>query len=104
MPDQATRKGMPDFTGKDDAYNRVLYINVGIFRYGTNDKAHAAALILSMVLLLTMIALVFFGTGHHDAAWDDKAFSWLGGAFLFIAGVALGKSGSEHRRPPHGDD
>jgi len=23
--------------------------------------------------------------------WSDKAFSWLGSAFLFVSGVAIGK-------------
>jgi peptidoglycan/LPS O-acetylase OafA/YrhL len=94
---------MPDFTGKD-AGNRVLYVNFLFFKYGTNDKAHAAALILSTVLLAAIIGLVFFGTRHNNAAWDDKAFSWLSGAFLFIAGVALGKGGAERRRHDEMED
>ena len=66
-PDRATRRGMSDFTGKD-ARNRVLYINAGFFKYGTNDKAHAAAIVLSMTLLLAIILLVFFGTRSGDQA------------------------------------
>ncbi len=96
-PDRATRRAQSDFTGKD-ARDRVLYINIWFLRYGTNDKAHAAAIVLSMVLLLALLGLVFFGTHSGDAAWNDRAFSWLSGAFLFVAGVALGKSSSPRRR------
>jgi hypothetical protein len=88
--------GLPDFTGKD-AGDRVLYVNLFFFKYGTNDKVHAAALVLSLVLLFAMIALIFIGTRHNNAAWDDKAFSWLGGAFLFITGLALGKGATGHK-------
>ncbi len=90
-PDRATRRGLSDFTGKD-ARDRVLYINIWFFKYGTNDKAHAAAIVLSMTLLAAIIFLVFFGTRNGDSAWNDRAFNWMSGAFLFVAGVALGKS------------
>ena len=92
IPDEATRRRKPDYTTRTDADDRVLFINLRFFRYGTNDKAHAAALVLSLILLLTIIALIFVGPRHAEGQWDDKAFSWLGGAFLFIAGVALGGS------------
>ena len=94
---------MSDFTGKD-ARDRVLYINLWFFKYGTNDKVHAAAVVLSIVLLLAIIALIFFGTSHHEGNWDEKAFSWLGGAFLFISGVALGKGGSDRKSRHEQDD
>ena len=96
-PDRDTRRGLSDYTGKD-ARNRVLYVNFGFLKYGTNDKAHAAAIVLSMALLLAMLLLVFFGSRQGDAAWSDKAFAWLSNAFLFVAGVALGRSGVEHHR------
>jgi len=93
---------MSDFTGKD-ARDRVLYINVGLFKYGTNDKAHAAAIVLSMTLLAAIICLVFFGTRNGDNAWNERAFNWMSRAFLFVAGVTLGKSSLSHRREDEED-
>ena len=49
---------------------------------------HAAAVILATVLLL-MIGGVIFGLKDH--VWAAESLKWLGGAFTFIVGVALGK-------------
>jgi hypothetical protein len=87
VPDQATKKGISDYTGPE-ADNRVLHINLGILKYGTNDKAHAAAVVFSLLLFFAIIGVLIFGDG---GAWTKEAFRWLGGAFLFVAGVAIGK-------------
>lgn len=94
VPDRATKKGMSDFTGPS-ADNRVLHINVGFFKYGTNDKAHAAAMVLSLLLFASIGALLIFGMSYP---WADKVFTWLGSAFLFVTGVAIGK-GSAPDKP-----
>jgi len=77
----------------DSADERILFINLGIFRYGTDDKIQAAAIFLSIVLLI-IIAFVIFGAQGQGSVWNDKVFAWLTGAFLFVSGVALGKGGS----------
>ena len=82
---------MNDFTGSE-ADNRVLHINCGIFKYGTNDKTHAAALVLALLLFIAIAGVLIFGDGNE---WCREAFRWLGGAFLFVAGVAVGKGGEE---------
>lgn len=82
---------MNDFTGSE-ADNRVLHINIGLFKYGTNDKTHAAAMVLSLLLFLTIVGVLIFGDGGDLA---KEAFHWLGSAFLFVSGVALGKGGSD---------
>jgi hypothetical protein len=51
-----------------------------------------------MVLLSAIIVLIFVELDKPDSIWADKAFSWLSGAFLFIAGIALGKGGREMSR------
>ena len=88
---------MNDFTGSE-ADNRVLHINLWVFKYGTNDKTHAAAMVLSLLLFLTIVGVLIFGGGTDLA---KEAFHWLGSAFLFVSGVALGKGGSE---PKGGND
>ena len=87
VPDRDTKKGMSDYTGPS-ADERVLHINVGFFKYGTNDKAHAAAMVLSLLLFASIAVLLIFGMQHE---WADKVFTWLGSAFLFVTGVAIGK-------------
>src|SRR3954447_22376860 len=82
-PDKETRRGLPDYTGRD-AYDRVLLINSYFFKYGTNDKTHAAALVLSLMILIVIIAVIVYGMNGTNKEWADKVFSWLGGAFLFI--------------------
>ncbi len=76
----------------------MLYLNLWFLKFGTDDKPYAAALVLATVLLLAIIALVFLGTLHGSEDWNSKAFSWLTGTFLFVAGIALGKGGSERER------
>jgi arginine exporter protein ArgO len=87
VPDKATQKGISDFTGPE-ADNRVLHINLGILKYGTNDKAHAAAVVFSLLLFIAIMGVLIFGSGGE---WTKEAFRWLGSAFLFVAGVAIGK-------------
>jgi hypothetical protein len=88
VPDKATKTGLNDYTGPI-ANSRVLHINLGFFKYGTNDKTHAAALVLSLLLFLTIVGVIGFGDGGE---WTKEIFRWLSGAFLFVAGVAIGKS------------
>ena len=59
IPDQETNKGL-DLTGPE-AKNRVMLINIGFFKYGTNDKSHAAAVCLSIVLLIVIVIVSVIG-------------------------------------------
>jgi Na+/melibiose symporter-like transporter len=89
IPDSATKTGMSDFTG-DSADNRVLKINLYFIKYGTSDQAHAASLVFSAVLLLSIIVLFIFAPSGEQL---DKLLGWLEGGFLLTLGVAIGKSG-----------
>lgn len=84
-PDKYT-KAAQDFTAPK-AEQRVLYVNFRFFKYGTNDKTHAAAIVLSSILLLMIAGLVFFS---EPTEMTEKAFGWLGSTFTFVTGIALG--------------
>ncbi len=90
VPDEATRRGLSDYTS-EAADNRVLRLNLGFLKYGTSDQTHAAAIVLSMFLLLCMAGVLIFNI-NTETGW--RAFQWLGSAFLFVAGVAVGRSTS----------
>lgn len=90
-PDEDTKKGLRrDFTSPA-AENRVLHINLGFFKYGTDDKAHAGAMVLSMALL-AMIALTgLAGFIPGSGEWTKSLLQLLGSAFTFVSGVAIGQ-------------
>jgi len=87
----------PPGTGRaaDSAENRILFINAGIFRYGTDDKTHAAAIVLSSVLLVVGLLVVIIGSFSANSVWLERALMLIWNAFMFVAGVALGRSGKE---------
>jgi len=89
-PDSATEK-FPDYTG-DTAGNRVFHFKLGPLKYGTEDKGHAAALILSVLLLFVIFVFMIIGTFASNTEWISDVFVWLGSAFLIVSGVAIGKS------------
>ncbi|MET4293710.1 hypothetical protein [Bradyrhizobium sp. LB5.2] len=95
VPDEDTAKGF-DWTGDGRAHNRILHISTKWFRYGTDDKGHAAALVLSALLLVSallvgIIAVVGLYSGK-DPQWVNTLITWVGNAFLFTSGIAVGKS------------
>lgn len=93
-PDAYTAQA-PDYTKSEGAQDRVFFINLGIFKYGTKDKAHGASVLFGLIIVLLIIGVIIAGFAFHDPAnggWIDKVFSWLGNAFLFIMGVAVGKN------------
>ncbi len=91
VPDDATKAGLKDYTSPTAA-NRILHINLGFFKYGTSDQAHAAAMVLSLLLLIFIAAILIFAPSGGVA---DKILSWLESAFLLTVGVAIGKSGGK---------
>lgn len=84
VPDKYTRKA--DFTGP--AEGRVLQINLGFFKYGASDQTHAAALVLSILMILFMIGIFAFAPPGPGA---DRILGLLESAFLLTVGVAIGK-------------
>lgn len=86
VPDKYTRKA--DYTGPS-AEGRILQINFGFFKYGTNDQTHAAAMVISLLLLVFMAAILIFSP---PGAGAEKTLGWLQSAFLLTVGVAIGKT------------
>ena len=79
----------------DSAENRILFIDAGFFRYGTDDKTHAAAIVLSSVLLIVGLLVVAIGSFSSNSVWLERALMLIWNAFMFVAGIALGRSGKE---------
>lgn len=89
VPDSDTRKGLPDHTGGEFAGGRVLHINLKFFKFGTDDKSQAIALILS-VLLLAVITLLALYAEQTDQIKDLMGV--LKSALLITIGVAVGNT------------
>lgn len=86
-PDKYTKKA-PDMTGPY-ADKRVFFINTKIFRYGTSDQGHAAALVLSAFMLFVIL---FLGVIALLRGADMTLLQFLVSPFSLVAGVAVGKS------------
>lgn len=97
IPDKYTRMA-PDFTGPH-AENRILLIELKWFKYGTDDKSHASALVLSGLILCVSIIISVIGLGAGSAKWLELLITWLGNAFLFTAGIAVGSRGKSDKKP-----
>lgn len=101
-PDADTRKGLGDDMTGAQARERVLFVDLRFLRYGTNDKTHAAAVVFATVLLLSVNVVIFLPMlcAGVDAGWAERALTWLGNAFLFIVGVAIGRGGRDDNGKP----
>ena len=91
-PDSDTKTG-PIYI-PDGAPHQVFRINLFWFSYGTDDKPHAASLLLSMMLGFLLLFVFLVGL-IVDRAWIPDAIKILGTAFTFTAGVAIGKGSSK---------
>lgn len=91
-PDKDTQKG-PSYI-PSGAPDQVFRIDLGWFAYGTDDKPHAASLLLSLMLGLLLLTTFVVGL-FVDRSWIPDAIKILGTAFTFTAGVAIGKGGNK---------
>lgn len=91
-PDQYTKQD-PTFI-KGGAPNQIFKFERWGIAYGTDDKGHAASIILS-VLLVALLAGVAFGGLFVERMWMPDMLKLLGTAFTFTAGVAIGKSSTK---------
>lgn len=77
---------------------RVLHLNLGILKYDTDDKTHAAAVVFSLLLFVAFISFSLFALRSQDTGWLRETVNWIGAAFLFVLGVAIGRGHSTSER------
>jgi 4-hydroxybenzoate polyprenyltransferase len=53
-----------------------------------------SALLLLSALVLSAIGAIVAFSGHEEK-WLDTIVTWIGNAFLFTAGIAVGKGGKD---------
>ncbi|MEO0484766.1 MAG: hypothetical protein AAF092_02505 [Pseudomonadota bacterium] len=99
LPDAKTKLGLPDDQTGKEAKGRIFFINLGLVRYGSTDKAHGAAVFLSLLLFVLLCALLILMVVYPENDSLGRFFDWLSGAFLVIAGVAIGRN-----PPPKNED
>jgi hypothetical protein len=97
VPDKATKKGLPDHTGSGKADGRIMHVNLGFARYGTDDKSHAAAMVITFILLVFLALLIIFAPENDQ---NKELIGWIKGAVLLTVGVAIGQGGS-NTKPDH---
>lgn len=95
LPDKYTSQG-PGFI-PNGAPNQVFRFCRWGIEYGTDDKGHAASIILSTSLLLLLLVLFFVGA-FVDRPWIADALKIIGTAFTFTAGVAIGKGSQSGKK------
>ena len=76
------------------APNQIFLFDRWGVKYGTDDKGHAASIILAVLLLKLLACLFVLGT-IWDRDWIVDALQILGTAFTLVAGVAIGKSAAD---------
>lgn len=92
VPDKHTKKDPVFFDGA--APNQVFRLHLGFVSYGTDDKGHAASLILS--IMIGILLMIVFAIGAFvDREWIPDSLKLLGTAFTLVAGVAIGKGGNK---------
>jgi hypothetical protein len=105
-PDASTKKGQADMTGSE-APERILHINIGCFKYGTADKAHAAAVAISLflmiVVLLVAMTAAISSIWAQQLQWISSVLTGLISALTFTIGIAVGQSTKKSDKPS-GDD
>lgn len=94
MVNDKSKKNIPtlsDFTS-ENANHRVLRINLGIVKYGTNDKVQGAAILFCLLLFILITVTISVGVYHKEHYWINKIFSWLTSTFILVLGIAIGRA------------
>jgi len=93
IPDPETQRGLGDMTAPA-ASGRVLHINLRFFKYGTSDQSHAAAVTLSMTLIVVLVLIACLGFYSPNSPTFDKIMTLVGNAMILVIGVAIGQKAS----------
>ena len=91
-PDRFTKSADSFIDG--GAPNQVFKFEKFGISYGTDDKSHAAAILLSIVIGMLLLAIFAIGA-FVERSWIPDALKILGSAFTFTAGVAIGQGTSK---------
>ena len=89
VPDEDTKQNPAFHEGGGPG--QVFHFRRWGISYGTDDKGHAAALILSALLLAVFLIVILAGI-VADRNWIPDALQIVGTSFTFVAGVAVGQS------------
>jgi hypothetical protein len=89
-PDASTSKS-PDHTS-NNAEGRVFFMNLCFMKYGTDDRVNGSAMFLSILLLIIIFVLIGVGIFYPESTWLERMFTWVGGAFFLVCGVAIGRN------------
>ena len=82
---------------RGDGEGQVFHFQRWGLSYGTDDKGHAAALILSVLLFIGLILCLLVGSFASNSVLVSDIAKVLGTAFLIVAGIAVGKSIEHHK-------
>lgn len=78
VPDKYTQQS-PDYSGDDYAKNRYLHVRTRLFNYGTDDKTQAAAIVLSVMILVVALIIVTLGSvvsiSGREAKWLETVLT-----------------------------
>jgi hypothetical protein len=91
VPDPATKLGLPDHTGGGKADGRVMHVNLGFFKFGTDDRTQAVAFVLT-ILLLVMLGGLLIAPETEQA---KSLFGILQNSLLLTIGVSVGNNASK---------
>lgn len=94
-PDRDTRRGLADLANDAQVEGRVLHIRTRFVSWGTNDKAHAASVVLSILLLSVLLVCGIIGFWARNEGSFEKLILALSSSFTFTVGVAIGKGGQK---------
>ena len=77
-----------------DALGRFFYINLGILRFGTDDKFQSVAFIFGIIFVLLWIVVGWKGFSSElaDKQWAKEWSTSIQGLLAGIVGVAIGRS------------
>lgn len=88
-PDRDTRKA-PYTSGDGDG--QVFHFQKFGIRYGTDDKGHAAALVLAVLLFVGILLCLVAGSLGKDYEFAIEIAKIFSSAFLIVTGIAVGKA------------
>lgn len=96
---QVVRTDSPDDYTSHNAKDRVLFVNLGLIKFGTTDKIQGAAIFLTIVFLLMAILIILFSL---KAGWDwaKDVLGWLTTPLMLTVGVAIGRGSTTENGKP----